>query len=368
MLEAEAIILDIGANHGQFSLAIAKKNPLIRVVAVEPIPKLAADLRDTAVAMGLSNHEIHAVAIGSPARMDVFHVSTEGDNGVSSLLPLSADSIATDEYWKHRQDLVLSEVIPVEVITLESLLHDLEISIVDFIKIDAQGLDLEVLLSAGDALPIIRAGMLEVPTLLRHRLYGAEKQDLRSVLNSLSEAGFDVYSIKPNDPACNEVNVFFTRPGVEPTEMENRLGLRGVSIYDGKHFWASPTSTYEGFLRAEQLIAESKHHKSENEALAAGIISEQEKAHMLRASHRELETAQAGLQVDLANSGRAAAGFREMLIAEQHLNELLTLRSQELSTIVDRLSTENEILRVAILDETRASPGVTPQQKGGLYG
>lgn len=258
-------ILDIGANSGDFAVAAASRNPAALVIAVEPVAELAQEIRRRAEDAGLTNLTVAQVAIAAqPGKADM-NVSTEGDRGTSSLLSFDEALIGRDEYWSTRQDLSFSTTDVVEVVTLEDLLREQQRQTVDFVKIDAQGKDLEALLSAGSLLGGIRAGMLEASSTAHTRLYAGEPT-LREVLERLDAAGFDVHAIKPNDPASNEVNVFFSRKGEALPELEESLGLRGIELYDGKHFWGRPAASMQEVQAADVRATEQDNRTAALEA------------------------------------------------------------------------------------------------------
>lgn len=246
------VILDIGANAGDFALSIAERNPGVQVLALEPIPELCAQIRARANGV-VPNLTVLAVAADLHARTAVFHIADHADLGVSSLLKFDESGLAADEYWRTRQDLYFDRTLDVEVVRLDSLPQVADAERIRFIKIDAQGLDLEVLESLGEHLARTECGMLEIPATRQTRLYADEAHDLRSAMNRLQELGFRVYAIKPNDHASNEFNVFFCRADLDHAIMEETLQLRGIHLYDGKHFWHAPSHA----LQLEASVADT---------------------------------------------------------------------------------------------------------------
>ena len=77
--------VDIGANRGQFSLAVRQWVPKARVIAFEPLPDPAATFRK--VFRGDSKVMLYQAAIGPIAGEAIIHVSEADDS--SSLLPIS---------------------------------------------------------------------------------------------------------------------------------------------------------------------------------------------------------------------------------------------------------------------------------------
>ncbi|HIV70897.1 MAG TPA: FkbM family methyltransferase [Candidatus Aquabacterium excrementipullorum] len=240
------LVIDVGANQGDFALEVARRNPGLTVLAIEPIPALCQQLDERLSAEALDNVRIENVAIDTEERDAVFHVANHHDLGVSSLLPLNRQDIAKDDYWKNRADLYFDQDITVKVVPLSKVLAPVQPRSIKFIKIDAQGLDIHVLESLGSFLAITEGGMLEVPATHRNALYEGEADDLHSALTYLSGKGFEVYAVKPNDHAANEYNIFFCRKGLDPVHLEDSLQLRGIHLYDGKHYWHNPSDHWDG--------------------------------------------------------------------------------------------------------------------------
>lgn len=240
------LVIDVGANKGDFSLDIIARNPTVRVLAIEPIPKLCSGILERAEKLGVNeNIEVLECAVDTEEREAHFNVADHADLGVSSLLSFAESDIRNDVYWNVRDDLYFDKTIPVHVRRLDNILKERSVDNISFIKIDAQGLDVNVLQSLGEYLLKTDAGMLEVPSTLSTRLYIDEQYDLQRALNYLDEMGFKPYAIKPNDHSSNEFNVFFCKKEISPNVVEENLSLHGIPLYDGKHFWHAPSSQYK---------------------------------------------------------------------------------------------------------------------------
>jgi FkbM family methyltransferase len=236
-------ILDVGANIGSFGLELARRNPQAAVHLIEPVPDLANELRRECAAARLSNAFVYEVALGATNGDSDLHISTLGDRGTTSMLPFDNRKIASNSYWSQRTDLLHETTVSVQTFRLRTFMEDHGIERIDFIKIDVQGLDLDVLASAEGYIGAIYAGMLEVPTTELNALYIGEQQTMHMALNFLNKNGFTVVAVKPNDPACNEVNIFFSR-APETWDMDiSNWGLRGLPAFDGKHYWHAPSDS-----------------------------------------------------------------------------------------------------------------------------
>lgn len=236
------IILDVGANSGQFTLEVAVRNPDKMVFAFEPISELASKIRKSAERMGLSNVTVSELAICDYDGELPFYVSRKGDWGTSSLLQFNKEVVTSDPYWSTREDLEQESVIQISVTTLENFLDTIDFSVISFMKVDVQGKDAAVLRSLGKYSGLVRAGMLELAATKKCALYRQEEEDLRSGLNLIRSMGYSVYAVKPNDPAANEFNVYFSAFDVDVDEHEEELSLRGMPAYDGKFFWHLPSN------------------------------------------------------------------------------------------------------------------------------
>lgn len=249
-----SVVFDLGANYGNFGLLLAKKMPDILIHLVEPDPILADYLRGEIERGDLRNVHLHQVAVSTVSTEVALNISDLGDKGTSSLLSFNQSVIGADKYWSQRSDLRHERVEIVPSLRLDDLFSRCNVSRVDFLKIDIQGVDLDVLETAGKYLEKIDAGMLEVPALSRLSLYEGENQCLEMAFSRLKEMGFEVVSIKPNDPACNELNVFFAKSYAAWISVVSRLGLEGIDAFDGKNYWHCSSSSPKYFDELHECL------------------------------------------------------------------------------------------------------------------
>jgi|1048.fasta_scaffold51464_2 FkbM family methyltransferase len=235
------IIVDVGANEGLFALQQAMENPHHLVIAVEPIPELANALISKALDLNLANLIVKEVAIDTASGIKTLHISDAFSMGTSSLLSFSNPNKLND-YWAQRPDSRQTRSIAMRCTTLEDLISEvlqstfpLEKSavIIDFIKIDVQGKDIEVLLSAGKYVSTIIAGMLEAPVVAEESIYEGQENSITEYFSQLKDLNYKVYSLKPNDPGLMEYNLYFHRHGINIGQHIANLSLSGNDIYVG---------------------------------------------------------------------------------------------------------------------------------------
>lgn len=126
-------VVDVGANIGEWTLQMADAvGPGGRVIAIEPIPHLAEALQKSTWANNLRQVSIAAVALSESEGQGEFSVE-RANTGGSRLGRYCAEACDT---------------ITVRVETLDGLIARSKIGRVDFIKVDVEGFELEVLRGA----------------------------------------------------------------------------------------------------------------------------------------------------------------------------------------------------------------------------
>jgi FkbM family methyltransferase len=130
-----ATVVDIGANRGQFSLAVRRWSPKARAIAFEPLPIAAAAFRR--VFQGDSKVTLHEAAIGPRAGEATIHVSGADDS--SSLLPIST---LQTELYPGTEEIGTQTV---KVGRLSDFISAKEVISPALLKVDVQGYELDAL-------------------------------------------------------------------------------------------------------------------------------------------------------------------------------------------------------------------------------
>ena len=163
------IWIDVGAHIGQSSFDQAKKDPELMVFAFEPLLPQAAQ-----TFAKLPNYMIIPMAVSLADGFVEFYVNTY--EMASSILALSKDGLAQ---WKGGEALGDQFKVLVPCIRLDSFFGLMRIEHCEFLKIDAQGFDLNVVKSLGGFIAKVdkiqlEVGIVDVP--LYHR--ADTKQDI----------------------------------------------------------------------------------------------------------------------------------------------------------------------------------------------
>lgn len=129
------LVVDIGANVGQFSLAVRNCIPSAKLIAFEPLAEPASRFRS--VLGGDRNVRFVQCAIGPTTGKAEMHISKAVDS--SSLLPINTRQ---SELFPGTEE---SHVAYIQVAPLDEFLKDQQIYENALLKIDVQGYELETL-------------------------------------------------------------------------------------------------------------------------------------------------------------------------------------------------------------------------------
>lgn len=136
------LLLDVGAHQGQFSVMAHHIRPRVSIVAYEPQSAAAAVFR--AVLSGAGNVTLHQIALGDAEADAEINISRRTDS--SSLLPTSEELPRLFKNTKHHAKE------RIRVARLDSFPKHWHHAERAFLKIDVQGLELQVLQGAPEAL------------------------------------------------------------------------------------------------------------------------------------------------------------------------------------------------------------------------
>ena len=197
------IYFDVGANDGSSMIQYtSSKNNL--VFAFEPTPYVVNYLMK--MYGNISNYIIIPKAVSNYEGMETFYISGQADWGCSSLCKFN-DNL--EQTWPGRTDFKVTEQIQVPVIRLDNFIKYHNIPEIEYLHVDVQGCDLEVLMGLGEYIHIVKAGVIEMPMSHETKLYKNQKYIAYDAIQFLVKHGFKIQSIIPNDPEVNEVNIHF---------------------------------------------------------------------------------------------------------------------------------------------------------------
>lgn len=203
-LTLDEIWLDVGAHLGETTFSVAADNPRIRVYAFEPNLRVASRL------MGqLANYVVLPMAITERDGSSCFYLNRY--SAASSLRPFVPEGL---KKWVGGEALRVEATLTVPTIRLDTFLDQAGIAKVDYLKIDAQGADLEVVRSAGTRLRDVQRISLEVQTTPIPLYRDACRKE--EVISFLTREGFELVSSQKQSHDQEE-NLTFIRRADRPS-------------------------------------------------------------------------------------------------------------------------------------------------------
>jgi FkbM family methyltransferase len=178
------LVLDVGANEGQYSAELRKAGYKGRIISFEPLHDAYQALKASCSADRAWSAE--KIALGDRNGTEKIHVS--GHSPSSSLLPMTdlhTSSVPGSEYSGDET---------IELKTLDSIYSELEVAGEKiFMKVDTQGYEMHVLKGAVNSLPLISGLQLELSA---SALYEGEEL-YYTICRYVEEKGFRLVRIIP---------------------------------------------------------------------------------------------------------------------------------------------------------------------------
>ena len=190
--------IDVGAHEGELTFPFASVDRTLLVYAFEP------NLRAASRIMGrLPNYVVLPIAVAATDGSAELQLNAYEQS--SSLLP--ADDAGVKAWRSELEFKVIGSVI-VPTMRLDTFMNGAGIESVDFLKVDAQGLDLEVVRSAGDRLRDVARVQLEATTASYRQYEGAPGKS--EIVEFMESNGFRLAE-EESQSHGQEANLTFVR-------------------------------------------------------------------------------------------------------------------------------------------------------------
>jgi FkbM family methyltransferase len=197
------IKIEVGANKGTETKELASDGSI--VYAFEPTYEL---LIEHLWPLSYENQNIRILpfAVDSENSFKQFNVAGHWDWGCSSLYEFS-DNL--DKDWPGRVDFNKTHSYIVPTITLYNFCELYKIETIDFLHIDAQGNDFNVLKSLKDKISIVKEGVIEASNNVE--LYKNTNNKISDIREYLILNGFEIVKETINDAVAAEVNIYYKK-------------------------------------------------------------------------------------------------------------------------------------------------------------
>ena len=178
-----AFVIDVGANHGNWTGSLLELLPIPEVWIFEPNPEAMKICRQRIGSR--SGVKYFDMALGEAAGQITLHVTASSD--FASVLPPRTEFL--EKHYKSSASIVLNK--QVEVCTLDSLVP--ESKSVDLLKIDVQGFERAVLSGARRVLANTRSVLIEVN--MQSHYVGDD--NFPALWSILADHGFSFWALSP---------------------------------------------------------------------------------------------------------------------------------------------------------------------------
>jgi FkbM family methyltransferase len=203
--------LDIGAHHGLYTLLASKRvGPSGKVFTFEPSPRERKQLVRNVRINFCSNVHIEPYALGKEPARDNLYVVEGGEDGCNSLRPPAVQSE--------------TRAVPVEVVTLDVIASKLGLTKVDFVKLDVEGAELDVLKGALGLLQTIPRPVLLVEVYdVRTRPWGYQAHEIVEFLDRLGYRWFKLLDNGSLRIVSSDLDVYDANLVALPTEGMDKI-------------------------------------------------------------------------------------------------------------------------------------------------
>ncbi|HVR41175.1 MAG TPA: FkbM family methyltransferase [Thermoanaerobaculia bacterium] len=173
LVQRDAVVLDVGANFGVWSLLASKRGA--NVHAFEPVPAMVSRLRDHIALNDANSIAVHTIALGENEGTAPFFAVTSRNTGASALVRRAEDDVE----------------LRVDVITLDHWIERENIDRVDLMKVDVEGAEILVFRGARRFLSSANAPIVFFE--INEKLCASFGATTRDVKQLLVECGYGIY-------------------------------------------------------------------------------------------------------------------------------------------------------------------------------
>jgi FkbM family methyltransferase len=197
------IKIEVGANKGTETEELASDGSI--VYAFEPTYELLVKYL-WPLSYENKNIRILPFAVDSENSFKKFNIAGHWDWGCSSLYEFS-DNL--NETWPGRVDFSNTHSYIVPTITLYDFCELYKIETIDFLHIDAQGNDFNVLKSLKDKISFVNEGVIEASNAVE--LYKNTSNKAEDIREYLKSNGFEIVKETINDEVEAEINIHYKK-------------------------------------------------------------------------------------------------------------------------------------------------------------
>jgi FkbM family methyltransferase len=233
------LIVDVGANTGTFSEHILLTFPNSYVIAVEPNERVCKSSLEGILERNPTNFRPLYIALSKFSGTSTLYAGEIMGSQLASLLPINPNA-EWPEAVKFRIEQEAERVSITQNVSVKSVadfLRENEVQSIDFLKIDTQGTDLEILddfLKYGKVK--VATVEIEVDSTNPKSHYFQSEDQLTQLFDLLKIYNYQVFKVTPNGVDTNEYNFFIGQSREEFWEICRKLKMSESPTFGS--FWS----------------------------------------------------------------------------------------------------------------------------------
>lgn len=230
------IVIDVGANKGDLSGYLLSHKENLHIFALEPNSLECAESLNSISKLYPSNFVFIPKAISRTNGVSKLFAPQVLDGQVASLLKLNMGGAwHRDVSEKFAGDKGI-QFIEVETCTVENFSEVYGVRDIDFIKIDTQGTDLDILEDFLRHCNVkVAVDEIEINSDIGMSHYLGSKNDIHRLMSILDLYQYRIIRMMPGSTDCREYNVFISKSLEDYTEVDNILNFSLIPVFS--RFW-----------------------------------------------------------------------------------------------------------------------------------
>lgn len=274
------LVVDIGANNGDLGKDLVSKVVGVKYLGIEPNYLICKASLDRLKQDYPDSFNYRLAAVSEKDGEGVLHSPLTLNGQVGSLLKINQSGDWQENVRSRFSESSIQDSIVVATISVSTLLREHEITRIDFLKIDTQGTDLQIL---GSFLAVcdIRVAVveIEVTSNAENSHYLESQNSISNFFELINKYGFAVVRMMPASSDCTEFNIFIAKSYSDYEAVNRELDFKSLRIFSrfwtvlgiGNHISPKEAGMYSSLIR--KIVGSFKHPISSYRSLVVKLTS-----------------------------------------------------------------------------------------------
>lgn len=276
----DMIVVDIGANVGDLGKDLVTKSQDIKYLAIEPNQIICGPSLESLKRKYPESFDYRIVAVSDKDGEGVLHSPRSLNGQVGSLLKINQSGDWQENVRSSFNVPAGESAIVVSTVSVPTLIKDHAIARIDFLKIDTQGTDLQILEGFLKSCDVrVAVVEIEVTANAEDSHYEGSKNSMSNFFALVDFHGFKVVRMMPASGDCTEYNVFIAKTYSDFAQVDAHLDFRSLRIFS--RFWTvlgignqmGPRQTDLHLSLLKKLFGSFRHPVSSYKSLVIKLTS-----------------------------------------------------------------------------------------------